>query len=147
MTLCLPTFGLAICCLAPYPGQHERSDTMGSSVADLTTAQASAFARLALKGIQKEYPNKPEHVMNGPADVKTPALHPAFYGCYDWHSGVHGHWMLVYLVRHFPDLPEVATDSSHPWRAPDRQELAGRGGLFPCAGHQSFDALMAGPGC
>ena len=53
----------------------------------LTREQASGFARLALKGLDKEYPNKPEHVMTGPADVKGPrALHPAFYGCYDWHS-------------------------------------------------------------
>ncbi len=75
----------------------------------LTKEQASAFARLALKGISKEYPNKPEHVLVGPADVKGPkALHPAFYGSYDWHSSVHGHWMLVRLLRLFPDLPEAA---------------------------------------
>src|SRR3954464_12094145 len=64
------------------------------SLAALTKEQASAFARLALKGLGKEYPNKPEHVMGGPDDVKSPrALHPAFYGSYDWHSSVHGHWM------------------------------------------------------
>jgi hypothetical protein len=73
----------------------------------LSQEQASAFARLALKGIRQEYPNKPGHVMNGPADVKGPrALHPAFYGSFDWHSSVHGHWMLVRLLRLFPDLPE-----------------------------------------
>jgi Protein of unknown function (DUF2891) len=75
----------------------------------LTADRASAFARLALKGMNKEYPNKPEHVMAGPADVKGPrALHPAFFGCYDWHSSVHGHWMLVRLLRLFPDLPEAS---------------------------------------
>jgi hypothetical protein len=74
----------------------------------LTREQASAFARLALKGMNKEYPNKPEHVMAGADDVKAPkALHPAFYGCYDWHSSVHGHWMLVRLLRLFPDLSEA----------------------------------------
>jgi hypothetical protein len=74
----------------------------------LTREQASAFARLALKGLSREYPNKPEHVMAGPDDVKGPrALHPAFYGCYDWHSSVHGHWMLARLLRLFPDLPEA----------------------------------------
>jgi Protein of unknown function (DUF2891) len=73
----------------------------------LTKARASTFARLALKGLNKEYPNKPEHVMGGPSDVVGPkALHPAFFGCYDWHSSVHGHWMLVRLLRLFPDLPE-----------------------------------------
>jgi hypothetical protein len=73
----------------------------------LNAARASAFARLALKGLQKEFPNKPGHVLNGAADIKGPrALHPAFYGCFDWHSSVHGHWLLVRLVRRFPDLPE-----------------------------------------
>jgi hypothetical protein len=74
----------------------------------LKKVQASAFARLALKGLSKEYPNKPEHVLSGPADLKAPvALHPAFYGSYDWHSSVHGHWMLVRLLRLFPDLKEA----------------------------------------
>jgi hypothetical protein len=73
----------------------------------MTPQQASAFAKLALKGIQKEYPNKPGHVLNDDADSKTPkALHPAFYGCYDWHSSVHGHWMLIRVLRRFPELPE-----------------------------------------
>jgi hypothetical protein len=64
---------------------------------------------LALKGLSKEYPNKPEHVMAGPDDLKAPAgLHPAFFGSYDWHSSVHGHWMLARLVRVIPDLKEAA---------------------------------------
>jgi hypothetical protein len=71
-------------------------------------SQASRFARLALKCVSKEYPNKPEHVINNAGDVKAPKnLHPAFYGCYDWHSSVHGHWMLVRLIRIFPALPEA----------------------------------------
>ncbi|HEY6231544.1 MAG TPA: DUF2891 domain-containing protein, partial [Pyrinomonadaceae bacterium] len=74
----------------------------------LTQTEASHFAQLALKCVTKEYPNKPEHVLNDAGDVQNPkALHPAFYGCYDWHSSVHGHWMLVRLLRLFPDLPEA----------------------------------------
>ncbi len=58
------------------------------------------FARLALGGVRREYPNHITHLMNGPVQVGTPRqLHPAFYGCYDWHSSVHGHWMLVRLLR------------------------------------------------
>lgn len=73
----------------------------------MTREQASAFAKLALKGLQKEYPNKPGDVLNSADDVKSPkALHPAFYGCFDWHSSVHGHWLLVKLLKRFPDLPE-----------------------------------------
>ena len=75
----------------------------------LTQERASAFARLALKGLSQEYPNKLDHVMSGPSDVQAPkALHPAFYGCYDWHSSVHGHWMLARLLRRFPTLPEAS---------------------------------------
>ncbi len=74
----------------------------------LTTERASAFARLALKGLDREYPNKLDHVMADPDDVRPPRnLHPAFFGCYDWHSSVHGHWMLARLLRKVPDLPEA----------------------------------------
>ena len=74
----------------------------------LDAGAASHFARLALQCAEKEYPNKLDHVMNGPHEVQSPrALHPAFYGCYDWHSTVHGHWMLVRLLRQFPQLPEA----------------------------------------
>jgi hypothetical protein len=73
----------------------------------LSQEQASAFARLALKGIQREFPNHPGHIINDADDLKSPrTLHPAFYGCFDWHSSVHGHWMLVRLLKLFPDLPE-----------------------------------------
>lgn len=69
--------------------------------------QASQFAKLALKGIQTEYPNKPGDVLNNERDIKGPrAMHPAFYGCFDWHSSVHGHWLLARLLRRFPHLPE-----------------------------------------
>ncbi len=75
----------------------------------LTPAEASHFAQLALKCVSREYPNKPEHVLNDSQDVQNPKLlHPAFYGCYDWHSSVHGHWMLVRLLRLFPNLPEAS---------------------------------------
>jgi lysophospholipase L1-like esterase len=91
---------------APILEQALRGSAGNSSV--LSRDQASAFARLALKGLSKEYPNKPDHVLSGPADIKSPrALHPAFFGSYDWHSSVHGHWMLVRLLRRFPDLPEA----------------------------------------
>ena len=75
----------------------------------LTEKQASHFAALALKCVSREFPNKPEHVINNASEVKSPkALHPAFYGCYDWHSSVHGHWMLIRLLKTFPNLPESA---------------------------------------
>ena len=67
---------------------------------------AERFATLALACVHKEYPNKISHVLNSDADVAPPRkLTPAFCGCYDWHSSVHGHWLLVRLVRTFPDAP------------------------------------------
>ena len=97
------TTGLFLLLLLAMPAQNHAGEPRPA----LTRERASAFARLALKGLNKEYPNKPEHVMAGPSDVAAPrVLHPAFFGCYDWHSSVHGHWMLVRLLRLFPDLPE-----------------------------------------
>ena len=79
------------------------------AASDLDQAQATRFARLALDCVHKEYPNKISHSMNSDADVKPPReLTPAFYGCYDWHSSVHGHWLLVRLARQFPQAPFAA---------------------------------------
>jgi hypothetical protein len=65
---------------------------------------AERFANLALACVAKEYPNKISHLLNSDADVAPPRkLTPAFYGCYDWHSSVHGHWLLVRLVKTYPD--------------------------------------------
>jgi len=65
---------------------------------------AERFAKLALACVEKQYPNKISHVLNSDADVAPPRkLTPAFYGCYDWHSSVHAHWLLVRLLRTFPD--------------------------------------------
>src|SRR6266481_7293415 len=70
---------------------------------------AERFARLALACVQKEYPNKISHVLNSDADVAAPRkLTPAFCGCYDWHSSVHGHWLLARLARTFPDASFAA---------------------------------------
>src|SRR5438552_14246869 len=72
-------------------------------------AAAERFAKLALACVHKEYPNKISHVLNSDADVAPPhKLTPAFCGCYDWHSSVHGHWLLVRLLRTFPDAPFAA---------------------------------------
>ncbi len=80
----------------------------GAAPRALDAALAGRFARQALDCVEKEYPNKPDHVMNGPQDVRGPRdQHPAFYGCFDWHSSVHGHWMLLRVLRLQPDLPEA----------------------------------------
>lgn len=74
----------------------------------LSREAASNFANIALNCVHREYPNKLSHVMNDSSEVMSPkTLHPAFYGCFDWHSSVHGHWMLVKLLKDFPALPEA----------------------------------------
>jgi hypothetical protein len=70
---------------------------------------AARFAALALACVHQEYPNKISHVLQADADAQPPhVLTPAFYGCYDWHSSVHGHWLLARLARRFPDAPFAA---------------------------------------
>src|SRR5438046_5054522 len=94
-------FGLLLLSPSLAFGQPKQSQL------SLSQEQASHFARLALKCVRKEYPNKPDHTINDGDDVRNPkAMHPAFYGCFDWHSTVHGHWMLVHLLRLFPNMPE-----------------------------------------
>lgn len=76
----------------------------------LTPDIAARLAELPLHCIQQEYPNKTAHTIEGDADARlTPRqLHPSFYGCFDWHSSVHGHWMLVRLLKSTPGLPKEA---------------------------------------
>ena len=74
----------------------------------LTPETASRFARIALGHVEQEYPNKLDHVMAGPEDARGPRdLHPIFYGSFDWHSCVHGYWLLARLLRRVPNLSEA----------------------------------------
>ena len=77
---------------------------------ELSPELAGRFSTLALECVHREFPNKIGHVFTSAADVGTPSqLHPAFYGCFDWHSSVHGHWLLVRLLHVGPE--------DAPWRA------------------------------
>ncbi|MEA3064013.1 MAG: hypothetical protein QOJ27_448 [Sphingomonadales bacterium] len=74
----------------------------------LTPDLAARFAAIALGHVTREYPHKLDHVMDGPEDVLSPSdLHPIFFGSFDWHSCVHGWWLMLRLRRLFPDLPEA----------------------------------------
>ena len=71
----------------------------------LDEGRAAAFARVALGHVEREYPNKLDHVLDGSGDALTPrALHPVFFGSFDWHSCVHGYWTLARLLRRFPAM-------------------------------------------
>ncbi len=101
----------------------------------LEPAAVERFARLALSCVHQEYPNKISHVLSSDEDVGPPReLTPAFYGCFDWHSSVHGHWLLVRLTRLYPDAAFAAearaalADSFTPERiAVEARYLAGEG--------------------
>jgi len=104
--LILPFFGISAHSQA-YELFKIKKDSSGF---DLTVKGASHLASLPLKCITQEFPNKTNHTSYSDSDhVLLPRqLHPAFYGCFDWHSSVHGHWMLIRLLKLFPSLPEAA---------------------------------------
>src|SRR5690242_11780169 len=109
--MCLGAIVFAVSCAAPPAQPAAAPAPVRKPVPELpalTAASASNFAQIALKCVQKTYPNQPGLILNGPEDVMAPAkAHPSFYGCYDWHSSVHGHWMLARVLRMFPSLPEA----------------------------------------
>ena len=79
--------------------------TINSFSQELTLEQANHLASLPLKCLQQEYPNKLSQMLIDSTEIQSPKkLHPAFYGCFDWHSSVHGHWSLVYLLNRFPNI-------------------------------------------
>lgn len=103
-------------------------------------AAAERFARLALACVAKEYPNKISHVLNSDADVAPPhQLTPAFCGCYDWHSSVHGHWLLVRLIRTFPDAPFAAAAREALKRSLTADNLKREAAYVSGAGRASFE--------
>ncbi len=74
---------------------------------DISLDEASGLAQPALDCIRKPYPYKPGHVLVDDSSLVPPRIqHPAFYGCFDWHSAVHGHWTLVKLLKEFPEIPD-----------------------------------------
>ncbi len=76
-----------------------------NSAMQLTQAEAANLLQLPLACAEVEYPNKLGQTLRGDQDLASPkVLHPAFYGCFDWHSAVHGHWSMVRLLRAFPTI-------------------------------------------
>jgi hypothetical protein len=106
----------------------------------LDPAAAARFAALALKCLHQEYPNHVSHTLNGDADVRAPReLTPAFYGCYDWHSDVHGHWLLVRLLQLFPDAPFSAQAHEAVSQSLTSSNIAGEVSYLHGEGRASFE--------
>lgn len=97
-------FAMALAACSPVSGDPQEAGDMPDSERPAPQTLEDRFAILALDCVHREYPNKISHVLQSPADAKAPRdLTPAFYGCYDWHSSVHGHWLLVRQLTTNPD--------------------------------------------
>ena len=106
LSRCLVRISLLALAVFTLPGPLVAQEDVPSLGTRLTDQQSAGLAQLAIAGLQREFPNKPANVITGPATILGPKqMHPAFYGCYDWHSSVHGHWMLVRLLKISPKHP------------------------------------------
>jgi hypothetical protein len=106
----------------------------------LDVATATRFASLALKCLHAEYPNHISHTLDSDAAALPPhALTPAFYGCLDWHSDVHGHWLLVRLLRLFPHAPFAAAARAEVARSLTAANIAGEVKYLQQADRASFE--------
>jgi hypothetical protein len=110
------------------------------AAAALDAAAAERFANLALRCVHQEYPNKIAHVLASDADAVPPrALYPAFHGCYDWHSAVHGHWLLARLAKRFPAAPFAARARAALARSLDPRNIASEVAYLERADRLSFE--------
>lgn len=113
--------------------------TTGSG-APMDAALAARMARLALECVHREYPNKIAHVLNSDADARPPReLTPAFFGCYDWHSAVHGHWLLARLARLYPYEPFAQEARRALARSLTAEKLAAEAAYLSGPGRQTFE--------
>ena len=114
--------------------------TLLVSAATVDPTLAERFARLALACVHQEYPNKIAHVMASDGDARPPRhLTPAFYGCYDWHSSVHGHWLLARVARLLPETPLAAEARRALARSLTAENLAGEALYLGGPGRASFE--------
>ena len=111
-----------------------------SPPAAFDAASAERFAELALSCVHQEYPNKVSHTLASDADVAPPrVLYPAFYGCYDWHSSVHGHWLLARLARTYPGAPFAARARAALGESLTAEKIAGEVAYLEADGRVSFE--------
>jgi hypothetical protein len=112
----------------------------GEGTVGFDTGAAERFAKLALECVGREYPNKIAHVLNSDQDAQPPRqLTPAFCGCYDWHSSVHGHWLLARLARTFPQAPLAARAREALARSLTAVNMAAEVSYLERAGRASFE--------
>jgi hypothetical protein len=136
--------------IAPIPGATRTAHaatatgpapaTTAVSAGSLGESAAARFAALALKCLHQEYPNHISHTLNSAADARPPhELTPAFYGCLDWHSDVHGHWLLVRLLRLFPHAPFASQARAEVGQSLTPANIGGEVAYLSGAGRASFE--------
>jgi len=135
------TWGLLIGAVALFAGGPTNAESVQMDRKDASeVAVAARFASLALACVHQEYPNHISHTLQGDADVRPPReLTPSFYGCYDWHSSVHGHWLLARLARLHPDAEFAVAARAALERSLTEQNLAGEATYLRGAGRASFE--------
>ncbi|HSL83645.1 MAG TPA: DUF2891 domain-containing protein [Thermoanaerobaculia bacterium] len=135
LSTALLALGVSLLALPSPAGASE-----AGAAPDLDADAASRFAALALACVHTEYPNKVSHVLQSDADAKPPrALYPVFHGCYDWHSSVHGHWLLARLARLLPDAPFAADARAALAKSLTAEGIAGEVAYLEGAGRASFE--------
>ncbi len=98
------------------------------------------LAQLALDCVHQEYPNHLSHTLQSDADVRPPReLTPAFYGCYDWHSSVHGHWLLARLARLYPHRDFAVKAHAALAQSLSRENLLAESAYIAGKGRRSFE--------
>ena len=131
---------IALTGCAPAPGHSQETMDMSSPERPAPETLEDRFALLALDCVHREYPNKISHVLQSVEDAKAPReLTPAFYGCYDWHSSVHGHWLLVRQLTTNPNgvyADEIRSKLSQSFTD---ENLAGELAYYKGDGRASFE--------
>jgi hypothetical protein len=129
-----------LCTALLFLAAHVVSADTPAALPSFDINAAERFADLALACVHKEYPNKLSHTLNSDADVAPPRkLTPAFYGCYDWHSSVHGHWLLVRLIRTFPSAAFVPAAREALRQNLTAENLAQEAAYLRAEGRASFE--------
>lgn len=131
---------LAACSAQRGEGTAEAEQTQQKAERPRPVTVEDRFAVLALDCVHREYPNKTSHVMQSPADMKTPReLTPAFYGCFDWHSSVHRHWLLSRLLNTDPGGVLAAEIKATLARSFTAENIAGELAYYTAEGRSSFE--------
>jgi len=130
----------AMLAFAHFGVAHANSQNMNDQT--LTSTQAVQLARLVLSAIDREFPHKPGVVFSSVGEVERPrTLHPAFYGSFDWHSSMHGHWLLVRLLKQNPEMPLAGEIRARLNSHLSLSNSTAEAGIFDRSGNRSFERM------